>query len=224
MTTPGGKGRFPGYDVLEEQDAWDAVTTGVVLARLGPPPAAAFFTPDEEAVARPLLDRLLAQDEDPRIPVFELIDARLVEKDTDGWRYADMPEDGEAWRQSLAALDAEAKQQHGCRFCDLARRPQHDLLEAVRTGDRWHDLPAPRVWSLWMRYALAAFYAHPWSWNEIGFGGPAYPRGYKALGLDGREPWEVRDADGTDPIAWTRRIEAAWAAHDDGQVRDRSQR
>ena len=55
-------------------------------------------------------------------------------------------------------------------------------------------MPAARVWSLWTRYAASAFYAHPWAWNEIGFGGPAYPRGYKNLGLDRREPWEVADA------------------------------
>jgi hypothetical protein len=24
-------------------------------------------------------------------------------------------------------------------------------------------------------------YAHPYAWDEIGFGGPAYPRGYGAL-------------------------------------------
>ena len=37
--------------------------------------------------------------------------------------------------------------------------------------------PAGRVFALWMRYACAAFYSHPWAWNEIGFGGPAYPQG-----------------------------------------------
>ena len=33
-----------------------------------------------------------------------------------------------------------------------------------------------------MRGVLGAFYSHPWAWNEIGFGGPAYPRGYARLG------------------------------------------
>ena len=36
-----------------------------------------------------------------------------------------------------------------------------------------------------------AFYSHPAAWNEIGFAGPAYPRGYKNLGVDRREPFEV---------------------------------
>jgi hypothetical protein len=57
----------------------------------------------------------------------------------------------------------------------------------------WHGFPADRLWSLWTRYACTAFYSHPWAWDEIGFGGPAYPRGYKNLGLDRLEPFEVRD-------------------------------
>jgi len=189
---PGGEVRFPGYDVLGQAPGWDRVTAGVVLRRLGPPPPVRFFTVDEEAVARPLLDRLLDQTAEPRIPVFEMIDARLAEGEIDGWRYDDMPEDGAAWRRSLAALDDDARHAAGAGFGELAASVQDDLLEAVRTGKEWHDLPAPRVWSLWMRYACTAFYSHPFAWNEIGFGGPAYPRGYKALGLDHLENWERR--------------------------------
>ena len=56
-----------------------------------------------------------------------------------------------------------------------------DLGDATGTG-----CPRRRVWSLWTRYACTAFYSHPWAWNEIGFPGPAYPRGYKNLGVDAR--------------------------------------
>ena len=33
-----------------------------------------------------------------------------------------------------------------------------------------------------------AYYAHPTAWNEIGFGGPASPRGYVRMGFDRRRP------------------------------------
>ena len=66
-----------------------------------------------------------------------------------------------------------------------------------------------------MRYACAAFYSHPWAWNEIGFGGPAYPRGYKNLGFDRREPWEVAERDADDPVPWAERTEAALRRHAD---------
>ena len=74
-------------------------------------------------------------------------------------------------------------------------------MQAVQDADRWHGMPAGHVWSLWTRYACTAFYSHPAAWAEIGFPGPAYPRGYKNAGMDGREPFEVRDArPGIDPV------------------------
>ena len=52
-----------------------------------------------------------------------------------------------------------------------------------------------------MRSVLAAFYSHPWAWNEIGFGGPAYPRGYARLGVGMCEAWEGAEALDVDPVA-----------------------
>jgi hypothetical protein len=205
-------GRFEGFDVLALSGTWDPVTTGVVLRRIGPRPAIRFFTAEEEAVARPLLDRLLAQDDEPRVPVFELIDERLADGETDGWRYEDMPEDGAAWKRTLHHLAQEAEGR-GHAFGDLSAGDQRALLERIRTATTWHGLPARRVWSLWMRYACAAFYSHPTAWNEIGFPGPAYPRGYANLGLNRREHWERREVDARDPVPWASRVERARRLH-----------
>jgi hypothetical protein len=44
-------------------------------------------------------------------------------------------------------------------------------------------------------------------WTEIGFGGPAYPRGYGAFGdphLGERESWEGEEAFHFDPVKDTR--------------------
>jgi len=180
--------RFPGFDALAEQRHWDPVTAGVVLERVSNVRDFRFFTPDEQAVATVLCDRLLGQDGDGRIPVAAMIDARLAEAQTDGWRYADMPEDGQAWRDTLAALRADG-------FAEATEKEQDALIQGVQDAEGdWHGLPAPRVWSLWTRYACTAFYAHPDAWSEMGFPGPAYPRGYKNAGMDRREPFEVRDA------------------------------
>jgi len=212
--TPQHKGRYPGFDVLDEVARWDDVTAGVVLARLDPRPDMSFFTPDERATAGALFDRLMAQDVGPRIDVLGMVDQRLALDETDGWFYEDMPEDGDAWRITLAALDADAQQDYGRPFHELAPEDQGNLIQAVQDADEYHGMAAAHVWSLWTRYACAAFYSHPWAWNEIGFGGPAYPRGYKALGVDGREGWEVGEADATDPVPWARRVEQARRTHE----------
>ncbi len=208
--TPGGKGRFPGFDALDEVHRWDEVTAGVVLARLAPSPDLSFFTPVEQACASALLDQILAQRDEPKVPVLALLDHRLAIDETDGWRYEDMPDDADAWRLTLAALDEDAGAHAGVPFCRLDWDTQAELLQAVHdTEGRWHDWEASHVWSLWTRYACAAFYSHPWAWNEMGFGGPAYPRGYKAIGVDQREGWEVTDHHSVDPVPWSERKERA---------------
>lgn len=198
-----GGGRYPGFDTMAQARHWDAATTGTVAPRVGIPPSLRYFTPREEAVACALTDQLLGQRVAPRIPVVNMIDARLAEGQGDGWHHSDMPEDGQAWRDSLEGLDDDATAAFGAGFDACAWADQTAVLSAVQhaTGT-WHGMPAGSVWSLWTRYAVTAFYSHPWAWDEIGFGGPAYPRGYKNIGLDAREPWEVRDVrPGLDPVA-----------------------
>ncbi len=212
--TPGGRGRFAGFDVLSEVDRWDHVTAGIILARLDPQPNCSFFSPAEQATAGALFDRLLAQDDDPKVPVLRLVDQRLALDMTDGWFYEDMPDDTVAWRVTLAALDDDARQAHHAHFHELDHARQAGLLQLVTDAQTWHGLQGPHVWSLWTRYACAAFYSHPWAWNEIGFGGPAYPRGYKNIGVSARERWEVRDGIDRDPVGWGDRVEQARRAHE----------
>jgi hypothetical protein len=57
-----------------------------------------FFSPEEVPTARALVNRLLAQDEEPRVPAVELIDAKLAARQGDGYRHRDMPEDWAAIR------------------------------------------------------------------------------------------------------------------------------
>jgi len=209
-----GSSRFPGLSAVAQARHWDPVTAGVVLSRLGRPPDLRFFTPSQEAVATALCDRLLGQDGGPRdgpgdgqaIPVVAMIDARLAEQQTDGWRYADLPEDGQAWRDTLRYLDDDALAKTGDSFAQCPVADQRAIIQAVQDlgGGQWHGLNASRVWSLWTRYACTAFYAHPRAWDEIGFPGPAYPRGYKNTGIDRREPFEVPDTrPGEDPVKST---------------------
>jgi hypothetical protein len=59
------------------------------------------------------------------------------------------------------------------------------LLAAI-----WQRVPVHRFWTMLVEDCVEAYYAHPWAWDEIGFGGPAYPRGYIRLENGSAEPWE----------------------------------
>ena len=199
-----GGDRFPGFDVLAQARHWDAATRDLIEARVATGGTLRFFTRLEAATAGALFDQLLDQRAEPRVPVLELVDARLAKDETDGWRYETMPFDPDAWRRSLAALDADSVARWRDPFPDASWDEQASIISDIQAlkDDLWHGMPASQVWSLWTRYACTAFYSHPLAWREMGFAGPAYPRGYKNIGVDRREPFEVRDRNpGLDPEA-----------------------
>ena len=74
---------------------------------------------------------------------------------------------------------------------------QHEVVHRFDQGElyggAWATFNVSRAWSIVVRYVCEAFSAHPWAWNEIGFGGPAYPRGYLNLGVEKLEHWEEHE-------------------------------
>jgi hypothetical protein len=198
--TPQLHGRFPDYDVLEQAGHWDEATRRVVLDRVEKVPAFAFFEPAEVETLSAFADVVLAQDSEPRIPVLAYVDEKLAHGKRDGYRYFDMPDDGVTWRLVAEGLDGFAVRRHEEQLEVVGR-----FAEGKLHGGAWNRLNVSRAWSVVMRYLLEAFYAHPWAWNEIGFGGPAYPRGYSRFGsphLDTaeRETWEGKQAFVLDPV------------------------
>ena len=192
--TPQRRGRYPGYNVLDEADHWDEVTRRLVFDRVENVPPVRFFTAAEAHTLGALCDLLLAQDSEPRIPVLNMVDAKLFAGELDGFRYADMPDDRETWRRVALGLDAAARQRAEVGFAEASADTQNQVVESFSSGELrgevWDDLPPARAWKVVTRAILGAFYSHPWAWNEIGFGGPAYPRGYARLGAGQRESWE----------------------------------
>lgn len=188
--------RFPGFDAMSQRRHWDAATAKTIDARLEPKGAARFFSAQEVPTATALLGELVAVDGDMARQLCGIVDERLALGCTDGWHYDTMPEDAEAWHRGLSALDDEAVELGGMRFAGLAAQARQRVLGVIHGSEDelWRGLPATRLWDLWLRYACTAYYALPQAWNEIGFPGPAYPRGYKNLGIDRREPFEVGDA------------------------------
>ena len=134
-----------------------------------------------------------------------LIDEKLAAGRLDGYQYSDMPDDRETWKVTLDGLDHTAADWHGRRSfaaCEVGDRS--GILEALAagrlSGGPWTTLNVARAYSVCTRMMLEAFYSHPWAWNEIGFGGPAYPQGYMRLGPTGSlEPHERPGATDEDP-------------------------
>ncbi|MDN5749672.1 MAG: gluconate 2-dehydrogenase subunit 3 family protein, partial [Pseudonocardia sp.] len=157
----------------------------------------------EEPTLRAFCDTCMAQESEPRVPVAEFVDAKLADGKLDGYQYADMPDDRDTWRLVLAGLDEAALNRSAVRFADAGEETRNDVVGELAAGrlagGSWDRLNTARAWSVCMRSILSGFYSHPWAWNEIGFGGPAYPRGYMRRGPVGTlEPFETPGAGSED--------------------------
>jgi hypothetical protein len=205
--------RYPGYDVLSKANgpSWNQQTRRVVMRRLSTRLEPRFFTTEEFETVNAIAARIVPQPPSRApIPVAGLVDQKLHEGISDGYRLAGMPREREAWRLGLRALDAEATDAHGGRFHDLSEFLQDSLLQRMESGQlnapEWGSMRPEDFFRRRMaRDIVLAYYAHPTAWNEIGWGGPASPRGYVRLDFDERDPWEAAEAKGGDDLS-VRRI------------------
>jgi len=194
--------RYPGYDVLAKRDtlSWNDASREVIAERLATLDVPTFFNEEEWRTLRAICDRIIPQpDHATAVPLAAMVDRKVAQDRRDGYRQACLPPLQEAWRRGLAALDAEAQAKHGARFHALASDLQDELLTAMQRGElrrpEWQGMPShPFFMERITHDILAAYYCHPKAWNEIGFGGPASPRGYVRMYFNRRDPWEAAEA------------------------------
>lgn len=193
---------YAGYDVLAKWDSpsYDDRTREVVGRRLRDIPPRRFFTVDELALLEAIVERIApAFPNAPRLPIALWIDERLDKHLGDGFRKEGVPPPQTSWRVGLAATDGEARRLFKAAFGELDGRARDATLHAVRNGavepSLWRDLDAKTFFSDILLQTIAGLaYSHPAAWSDIGFGGPASPRGYVRLGFDERDSWEAKES------------------------------
>ncbi len=193
-------GYYTGYRTLDQRNFWDAATREEVEKRVYDVPPIRFFSARELPLMKAVCDRILPQDDrlpEYRIAIVNYIDERLFKNEISGYRYEDMPPDQEAHRLGLAAIEGTALAIHGQPFIELDSLKQDFILKSIHDGrklavpDIWKRMSIHRYWQFLVQDCVSAYYSHPWAWDEIGFGGPAYPRAYTRLEGGLPEPWEV---------------------------------
>ena len=200
MTDEKFESPFAPYDVLDKWStpSWNEQTRNVVRRRLTEIPSRRFFDQSEWAIAEAIAARIVPQPDrgSAPVPIVPFIDERLHENRGKGYRYADMPPEREAWKRGLAAIDAESETLFAQPFVKLTGEQQDEVLRRVQHANvssaLWKDLPPRRFFTTFLlEDVVGEYYAHPAAWSEIGFGGPASPRGYVRLGFDQRDSWEA---------------------------------
>ena len=194
--------RYPGYDVADKRatPSWNDATRSAVDKRMAMHPGPRFLPMAAFATLQALCERILPQEDRAQpVPLAAYVDEKLWLDKRAGYRNAKLPPIREAWSRGLVALDAEAQAAYGCAFVLLDPASQDALIGRMAAGDlhdaAWGNMPCALFFSeRVMAEVPRAYYAHPAAWNEIGFGGPASPRGYVRLDFDKRDPWEAAEA------------------------------
>lgn len=183
---------FPDFDVLAEQAAWDAHTRSVVLQRLRPPEPKT-LTGQEAQTLRAVLARLLAEE---RASILDFavahVDGRIRGQVGEGQRQPGVPPEADLMRAGLAALDRVAGTRHGQAFAASAAAQQVEILAALQKGEvpEMQGSPQKEFFRKILGLGVDACASHPAGWSEMGYAGPAYPRGYYRLERGVRDPWE----------------------------------
>jgi flagellar hook-associated protein 3 FlgL len=122
--------------------------------------------------------RLLADDDPWRIgKVLEHIDGTIAHGTGEGFRKEGQPPEPEFWRAGVAALGAD--------FAALTPDLQAQRLEQLQTD----------FFKALLKECVTAYCSLPPVWSFMGYGGPAFPRGYVRIELGLRDPWEAKPGD-----------------------------
>lgn len=196
--------RFPDYDVLTKRNSpsWNEKTREVIDTRLAQAVPVGVMSATQLATLKRLVERI-CPDPDGRPPTntVALVARRIADNECDGYRHHALPAMRHCWLRALDCIDVGAQHRHDTAFACLSDAHADDLLHAIESGETereiWLDLPSELFWS-WRLIPdlVSAHWAQPSLWSDMGFGGPASPRGYVRLGLNRRDPWEAEEKDG----------------------------
>lgn len=196
--------RYPGYDVLAKRDtvSWNDATRRAVAERLAVEDRPAFLEHEAWLTLKALCERILPQPPENETgrapaPLAAYVDRKLRDDRRDGYRDARLPPLRQAWTRGLSALEAEARTAYAQPFHALHPHSRDALIGRMARGEltdaAWGDMPCAVFFTDRVQPDIGrAYYAHPNAWSEMGFGGPASPRGYVRLGFGKRDPWEAQ--------------------------------
>lgn len=193
------KATYQKFNVLDEKEAWDEHTREIVLKRTQPSfQTYLVFTLYQVELVKKVATHLIY---DEREEILQFIvahfDQTLDGTAGEGQRKVGIPLQKDLVLQGLEVLDEVSKSQFTWRFVELETHKQEAILTLLDKG----EAPTQRGWNKQLQQAffqkllsivVSAYYSHPTVWSEIGYAGPAYPRGYVRSELGETDPWEAK--------------------------------
>lgn len=188
---------YPTYDVMAAQHEWDPHTRAIVNERLHTGGDYLFLNVIEAETLRTWCALLMDDDRGEIVQyIIEHLD-RTLSSGTESERKPGVPRSPELIRTGLEALDDSCQLLYTERFFHLDEDRQLQIMTAVSSGEaapyeQWKHVPQDLFFRKLLTLTTEAYYSHPRVWSEIGYGGPAYPRGYVRMHLGQLDPWEAK--------------------------------
>ncbi len=192
------RSHYPSFKVLDELDAWDDHTQSIVNARLSPPKPNRFLNAKEEELLTGICG-LLMHDSSPDVLSFVVdhIDETLQSSPGESQRKAGIPAGKDLIRNGLRYLDQTSESNYSASFQTLDPTVQIEMLQSIGEGKMDPILDSngtiqKAFFQKLMSLTIESYCSHPKIWSEIGYAGPAYPRGYVRAQLGQLDPWEAK--------------------------------
>lgn len=192
------RSHYPSYDVMKLQEDWDDHTRSIVTARLIREHDYLFLKLSEAELLRAAC-AVLVDDHRGEIIQYVLshLDEKLHQALGEGQRKRNVPEERRLIREGAKALDRSAYQLHGKPYQQIGEEAQRRMMqdlsqEILKPEEAWMELPQKDFFHKLLTLTVEAYYSHPTVWSEIGYGGPAYPRGYIRADFGQLDPWEAK--------------------------------
>ena len=192
------KTRYPSFNVLDEKDEWDDHTQQIVTSRTHPIAGYQFLNEQEVEILR-FLCSLLVNDDSPDSLEFVIghFDQTLYSSPGEGQRKVGVPAAPELIRQGLKAIEQTSQHKYSVSFKELNTEQQKQIIQdisdaRVEPTEVWNGMLQQTLFEKLMRLTVEAYCSHPRVWSEIGYAGPAYPRGYVRTQLGQLDPWEAK--------------------------------
>lgn len=190
---------YPSYNVMEQKDHWDHHTQEIVTDRLVQKQQYQLLTDVEVEIIRSLCTHLI---HDQRADIIQYvirhIDQFISSNVGESQRKPGIPPAPQLIRDGIQAIDQLSMQRHMDHYFHLSIADQTAILSEISQAknhnpvDVWGIIPPKELFNMLLKLTTEAYYSHPVIWSEIGYAGPAYPRGYVRTQGGHLDPWEAK--------------------------------
>ena len=194
-----GLGRYtPDFDVLRSKEEWDKETRDVVMSRTSTPPPALTLRQHEVDTLTAIASVLLG---DNRTSILQFVmdhfDKKMRSNIGESQRKRGIPPFPLLIHKGIDTFNELSVSVHGQEFSALDTQTRWNFISSLISNPVPFEIAELHIQSKDFlssihTEAVNAYFSHPIVWSEIGYAGPAYPRGYVRIERGLLDPWEAK--------------------------------